>query len=124
MAVGGALLVALGSTAAYAGGSTKTDLDNGVLYFEAHNGRDMGQSAKKVYVGEKFKKTGGSTVTARLEAHFEGGNYKDVDRTVKKGKSIHWSTSVPVSAASDCTAVGVMFADGVHFETPYIKRLC
>ncbi|MFI0215418.1 hypothetical protein [Streptomyces lydicus] len=124
MAVGGALLVGLGSTAAYAGGSTNTKLDNGVLYFEAHNGREIGQSASKVYTGERYTKTGGSAVTAQLRVSFERGLYKDTLKTVKKGQSIRYSVTVPVSVASDCSAVGVMVAGGKSYETPYIDHLC
>ncbi|WP_143179611.1 MULTISPECIES: hypothetical protein [Streptomyces] len=124
VAVGGALLAAMGSTAAYAGGSTSTELSNGVLYFEAHNGREIGQSSSKVYTGERYKKTGGSAVSALLKVDFAGGLYKDTVKTVKAGQTISWSLSVPVSVASDCSAVGLMSANGTTYETPYIKQLC
>lgn len=125
MAVGGALLVGLSSTAAYAGGSTNTKLDNGTLYFEAHNGREIGQSSSKVYTGEKYTKSRGSgTVYAQLRVSFEEGLYEDTEKAVKKGQSIKYSVSVPVSVASDCNAVGVMISGGKFYETPYIDHLC
>ncbi|GAB7033857.1 hypothetical protein AB0G35_26690 [Streptomyces sp. NPDC021749] len=124
MAVGGALLVAMGSTAAYAGGSTSTSLSNGTLYFEAHNGREIGQSSSKIYTGVRYKKTGGSAVSAQLKVDLEGGLYKDSWKTVKAGQTINYSVSVPVSVASDCSAVGIMSANGTMYETPYIKQLC
>ncbi|MFJ9466739.1 hypothetical protein [Streptomyces caniferus] len=125
MAMVGALLVGMGSTAAYAGGSTSTKLDNGRLYFEAHNGREIGQSSSKVYAGAKYTKTGGSgTVYAQLRVSFDKGLYKDTEKAVKKGHSIKYSLSVPVSVASDCSAVGVMISGGKFYETPYIDHLC
>ncbi|MEU7184140.1 MULTISPECIES: hypothetical protein [Streptomyces] len=124
MAVGGVLLVAMSSTVAYAGGSTKTQLSNGVLYFEAHNGREIGQSSTKVYTGERYTKTGGSAVSVQMKVDFAGGLYKDTVKTVKAGQTVNYSLSVPVSVASDCSAVGVMTANGTMYETPYIKQLC
>jgi len=125
MAIAGALLVGLGSTAAYAGGSTSTKLDNGTLYFEAHNGREIGQASSKVYAGDKYTKTRGSgTVYAQLRVSFERGLYKDTEKAVKKGQSIKYSLSVPVSVASDCSAVGVMISGGKFYETPSIDHLC
>lgn len=124
MAAGGVLLVAMGSTAAYAGGSTSTKLDNGRLYFEAHNGRDIGQSSSKVYWGEKYTKTGGSPVTAQLTAVMEGGEYKGNRHTVKKGQSITFSWSAPVSRAEDCTITGIMITDAKRYQTPWIENVC
>ncbi|GGX36357.1 hypothetical protein [Streptomyces noursei] len=124
MAVGGVLLAAMGSTVAYAGGSTKTELSNGMLYFEAHNGREIGQSSTKVYTGEKYVKSGGSTVSVQMKVDFAGGLYKDTVKTVKAGQTVNYSLSVPVSVASDCSAVGLLSANGTTYETPYIKQLC
>ncbi|MCX4639779.1 hypothetical protein QT196_21555 [Streptomyces sp. P9-2B-2] len=124
IAVGGALLAAMGATAAYAGGSTSTELDNGRLYFEAHNGRDIGQSSSKFFTGIKYTKTGGGAVTAQLQLHTENIVLKGKVRTVKKGQSIKAGWSSPVSDAPDCKAVGVMRANGEWYETPWVHHLC
>ncbi|QZY20234.1 hypothetical protein [Streptomyces decoyicus] len=123
-AVGGALLVAASATAAYAGGSTSTSPSNGKLSFEAHNGREIGQSSSKIYTGEKYSKSGGSAVSAQLKVSFAGALYKGPVKTVSAGKSISYSVTAPVSVASDCSAVGVMGSNGVNYETPYIDHLC
>ncbi|MFE1175219.1 hypothetical protein [Streptomyces sp. NPDC058773] len=124
IAVGGALVAAMGATAAYAGGSTSTKLDNGRLYFEARNGREIGQSSSKFFTGIKYTKSGGGPVTAQLQLHTDDIVVKGKVRTVKKGHSIKAGWVLPVSDASDCKAVGVMIANGSWYETPWVEHLC
>lgn len=124
IAVGGALLAAMGATVAYAGGSTSTKLDNGRLYFEARNGREIDQSPSKFFTGIKYTKTGGGAVTAQLQVHTDDIVLKGKVRTVKKGHSIKAGWARPVSDASDCKAVGVMIAEGNWYETPWVHHLC
>ncbi|MHB6912737.1 hypothetical protein [Streptomyces sp. DB-54] len=125
MAVAGTLLMAMGSTAAYAGGSTKTELDNGTLYFEAHNGREIGQSHTKIYSGVKYQKRGGGAVTAILHVMTDAINAKSPSKTASAGQTISWSYSFAVSDAPTCSATGVMTTNtGGWYETPTIKQLC
>ncbi|MEW1659690.1 hypothetical protein [Streptomyces sp. NPDC093707] len=124
MAIAGALLVAMGSTAAYAGGSVSTKLSNGTLYFEAHNGREIGQSSNKVFSGVRYKKDSGATVTAILHVMTDKINAKSAAKTVKAGQTISYSYTFPVSDTPDCSAAGVMTSGGSWFETPSVYRLC
>lgn len=120
-AVTGALVVG-GTAAAYAV-TTSTQLSNGTLSFTAQDGSAYGDSSV-FYASTAYKKTGGSTVSVRLEMITTGGRFGSGDayKSVSAGQTVitQWGGVSKSYYASDCKATGSMWASGSVYYTPTV----
>ncbi|MGW1746457.1 hypothetical protein ACWCRD_12700 [Streptomyces sp. NPDC002092] len=120
-----AALVIGGSTAAFAGtgGTTSTELSNGTLYFEVHNGSVVTGNSSLFYGATKYTKTGGSKVTAYLKMSTSEAVFTSPLKTVSAGQSISYSFGGQSIAkyAPDCDAAGLMDASTGQYYTPNIS---
>ncbi|MFD8005300.1 hypothetical protein [Streptomyces mirabilis] len=120
-----ASLILGGATAAFAGtgGTTSTKLDNGTLYFEARNGSVVSGNSSVFYGATKYKKTGGSKVTAYLKMVTGEAIFSSPQKTVSSGATIDYSFGAKSIArfAPDCDASGLMDASTGQYYTPSIS---
>ncbi|MFE5191363.1 hypothetical protein [Streptomyces sp. NPDC056628] len=114
-----------GGAAAFAGtgGTTSTTLSNGTLYFEAQNGSVVSGNSSVFYGATKYKKTGGSKVTATLKMSTEQAAFSSPQKSASAGQTISHSFGAKSIAryAPDCDAVGLMVASTGQYYTPHVS---
>ncbi|MFD5415781.1 hypothetical protein [Streptomyces nojiriensis] len=121
-AVAGALVV--GGTAAAHAVTTSTKLSNGTLSFTAVDGSAVNGDSSVFFASTAYKKTGGSTVSVRLEMITKDGRFGSGDayKSVSAGQNVitQWGGISKSYYASDCKATGSMWATGSVYYTPTV----
>ncbi|MER5772035.1 hypothetical protein [Streptomyces sp. NPDC001985] len=114
-----AALVLFAGSAAHAK-STETQLSNGILYFEATDGRYVSGNPSVFFSATQYKKTGGSTTQIQLALWTTTKLIKDDARSISAGqtKGKSWGGLPKASHAPDCKATGYMIASSGKYTTP------
>lgn len=98
-------------------GTVSTQLTSGVLTFEAENGRDLGQSSSKAWLGIWYQKNSGSQIYAEFLYQASGVTHWDQGAFYQSAgttRSYSWS-GVP----ANCSFVGGMWVQNQQtFLTP------
>ncbi|MCY0933900.1 hypothetical protein [Streptomyces sp. H34-S4] len=118
----GALIVG-GGVAANAA-TTSTQLSNGRLGFTAVDAASYGYPGSFM-ASTEYKKTGGSTVSVRLQMDVLNGVFgtQHAFQSVSAGGTVITQFGVISKAkyAPDCKATGMMLADGKYYYTPTVR---
>jgi hypothetical protein len=111
-------------TCARRAGAPPVRLENGRLYFEARNGRDVGQTPSKFFAATQYKKTAGSAVSVKLGLNLGEAREIKFPRSgwigVGKGDTAQHSWGgQPLAGVARCNVIGFMTTStGSEYYTP------